>query len=125
MGDSLGVLQLTLRSGGYDWEFVPVAGASFTDSGSGECHAPPPARAFGVEADAMVDSSSPTTNYGTTTSLRVDSSPEREAYLRFNVSGLPGEARAPDCASTSGTRRKRPRTARRSTWPATGGPRAT
>ncbi len=90
--DSLGVLQLTLRSGGYDWKFVPVAGASFTDSGSGKCHAPPPTRAFGVEADAMVASSSPTTNYGTTTFLKVDSSPESEAYVRFNVSGLPGEA---------------------------------
>ena len=33
-----GVLKLTLRVGGYDWQFVPVAGASFTDSGSGSCH---------------------------------------------------------------------------------------
>lgn len=33
-----GVLKLTLRPDGYDWEFVPIAGASFTDSGSGTCH---------------------------------------------------------------------------------------
>jgi hypothetical protein len=33
-----GVLQLTLRTGTYSWEFVPVAGASFTDSGTGSCH---------------------------------------------------------------------------------------
>jgi 3',5'-cyclic AMP phosphodiesterase CpdA len=33
-----GVLQLTLRAGTYSWEFVPVAGASFTDSGTGSCH---------------------------------------------------------------------------------------
>jgi len=33
-----GVLKLTLRSGGYDWQFVPVAGSTFTDSGSGSCH---------------------------------------------------------------------------------------
>jgi hypothetical protein len=33
-----GVLKLTLRAGGYDWEFVPVAGSTFTDSGSGTCH---------------------------------------------------------------------------------------
>jgi len=32
-----GVLKLTLRAGGYDWEFVPVAGESFTDAGSGTC----------------------------------------------------------------------------------------
>jgi hypothetical protein len=33
-----GVLKLTLRSDGYDWQFVPVAGSTFTDSGSGSCH---------------------------------------------------------------------------------------
>jgi chitodextrinase len=32
-----GVLKLTLHPSGYDWQFVPVAGASFTDSGSGSC----------------------------------------------------------------------------------------
>jgi acid phosphatase type 7 len=34
---SFGVLKLTLHPGGYDWQFVPVAGASFTDSGSASC----------------------------------------------------------------------------------------
>jgi hypothetical protein len=33
-----GVLKLTLRPGSYDWEFVPVAGSTFTDSGSSSCH---------------------------------------------------------------------------------------
>jgi hypothetical protein len=33
-----GVLKLTLRETGYDWEFLPVAGKTFTDSGSGDCH---------------------------------------------------------------------------------------
>jgi hypothetical protein len=37
-GDTYGVLKLTLRAGGYDWQFVPVAGSTFTDSGSGTCH---------------------------------------------------------------------------------------
>jgi hypothetical protein len=36
--DAFGVLKLTLRPRGYDWRFVPVAGETFTDSGSGECH---------------------------------------------------------------------------------------
>jgi hypothetical protein len=34
---SFGVLKLTLHAQSYDWKFVPVAGASFTDSGSGSC----------------------------------------------------------------------------------------
>ena len=33
-----GVLELTLRAGGYDWRFVPEAGKTFTDSGSATCH---------------------------------------------------------------------------------------
>ena len=34
----LGVLQLTLKATGYDFRFVPVAGQTFTDAGSGTCH---------------------------------------------------------------------------------------
>ncbi|HEV3399616.1 MAG TPA: alkaline phosphatase, partial [Actinomycetes bacterium] len=33
-----GVLKLTLRAGSYDWQFVPEAGKTFTDSGSHNCH---------------------------------------------------------------------------------------
>jgi large repetitive protein len=33
-----GILRLVLRPGGYEWEFVPEAGASFIDSGSSTCH---------------------------------------------------------------------------------------
>jgi hypothetical protein len=36
--DTHGVLRLTLHDGSYDWEFIPVEGDSFTDSGSGDCH---------------------------------------------------------------------------------------
>ena len=36
-----GVIKLTLRTGGYDWKFLPASGASFTDSGSGTCHGRP------------------------------------------------------------------------------------
>ncbi len=33
-----GVLKLTLRSESYDWEYVPVTGETFTDSGTDVCH---------------------------------------------------------------------------------------
>jgi hypothetical protein len=36
--EAFGVLKLTLRPKTYDWEFVPVAGETFRDSGSGVCH---------------------------------------------------------------------------------------
>jgi acid phosphatase type 7 len=35
--NTYGVLKLTLHPTSYDWEFVPVAGQSFTDSGSDSC----------------------------------------------------------------------------------------
>jgi acid phosphatase type 7 len=36
--DTEGVLKLTLHSTSYDWEFVPVAGKTFRDSGTTNCH---------------------------------------------------------------------------------------
>jgi hypothetical protein len=36
--DTFGALNLTLHSAGYDWQFVPEAGGTFTDSGTGACH---------------------------------------------------------------------------------------
>ncbi len=36
--DTYGVLKLTLGPGTYSWEFIPVAGKTYTDSGSGTCH---------------------------------------------------------------------------------------
>jgi acid phosphatase type 7 len=35
---AFGVLRLTLKPGAYDWQFIPEAGKTFTDSGSGTCH---------------------------------------------------------------------------------------
>jgi hypothetical protein len=41
-------------------------------------------------ADSYVNAESPTTNYGTLTTLRVDGSPIVRSYLRFTVQGLNG-----------------------------------
>ena len=35
---TFGVLKLTLSAGSYSWQFIPVAGSTFTDSGSENCH---------------------------------------------------------------------------------------
>jgi hypothetical protein len=35
---TFGVLRMVLHPNGYDWQFVPEKGASFTDAGSGTCH---------------------------------------------------------------------------------------
>jgi acid phosphatase type 7 len=36
--NTYGVLKLTLHAGSYEWKFVPVAGKTFTDSGTTGCH---------------------------------------------------------------------------------------
>ncbi len=36
--ETFGVLKMTLHPDGYDWEFIPVEGETFTDKGSGKCH---------------------------------------------------------------------------------------
>jgi hypothetical protein len=35
---TFGVLELRLRPSSYSWRFVPIAGSTFTDSGTGRCH---------------------------------------------------------------------------------------
>jgi 3',5'-cyclic AMP phosphodiesterase CpdA len=36
--ETYGVLKLTLHPHSYEWQFVPVEGESFSDSGSARCH---------------------------------------------------------------------------------------
>jgi hypothetical protein len=36
--EAFGVLKLTLRARGYDWQFISQAGKSFTDTGTSDCH---------------------------------------------------------------------------------------
>jgi hypothetical protein len=36
--DTYGVIAFTLRPTSYEWRFIPVAGETFTDSGTGTCH---------------------------------------------------------------------------------------
>ena len=35
------MLKLTLHASSYDWQFQPIAGSTWSDSGSGPCHGPP------------------------------------------------------------------------------------
>ena len=51
-GSTWGVLKLTLRQADYSWEFLPVAGGTFTDSGTTDVHAaPPPITNHGLQFD--------------------------------------------------------------------------
>ncbi len=110
--NTYGVLKLTLHPTSYDWQFVPEAGKTFTDSGTGKCHgqtsAATPTRTptgasvptsnpvgsaltFAPAADAHIYQSTPDTNYGSATTLQVDSSPVENFLLKFSVSGTSGQ----------------------------------
>lgn len=110
--DTYGILKMTLHPSGYDWQFVPEAGKTFTDSGSAQCHgelsdsplatptvlptltpAPTPvttAYRFAPAADAYVSKPKPASNFGVSNLLRVYGGPLGASYMRFNVQGLPG-----------------------------------
>ena len=54
-----GVLELMLGDAGYDWRFHPVAGAVFTDQGSGTCHDRPPSEEAVVRESGGVPGGDP------------------------------------------------------------------
>src|SRR5687768_3297633 len=47
-------------------------------------------RTFAVVADARVEGTQPTRNFGMESALRTDGEPRYESFLRFEVSGLSG-----------------------------------
>ena len=50
--DTHGVLKLTLHSSSYDFQFVPIAGKTFTDTGVGSCHGKPSSATQTATAEA-------------------------------------------------------------------------
>jgi PKD repeat protein len=91
---SAGVLKLTLGTTSYSWQFVPIAGATFSDSGTGAIHGAPPPSAqlthVPVSADVRVKEAQPSKNFGAdpTLQVRLRSGQSHRSYLAFNVSGL-------------------------------------
>jgi hypothetical protein len=49
---TFGVLKLTLHPGSYDWTFVPIAGETFTDSGSTTCSGAAPSPSPGTTSSS-------------------------------------------------------------------------
>ncbi|HYS37559.1 MAG TPA: metallophosphoesterase, partial [Pseudonocardiaceae bacterium] len=59
--DTFGAFELTLHPASYDWQFVPEAGKTFTDSGTTACHGPasdttPPTAPANLTATAVSSS---------------------------------------------------------------------
>ncbi len=69
------------------------AGMTFQSAApsQGSCTTPSPSSppTFTPEADAYVDGANAATNFGLSSRIRLDTSPDLRGYLRFNLSGLP------------------------------------
>ena len=85
------MLKLTLHADSYDWQFIPIAGESFTDSGAGAPHGPP-TMTLKPTADASVNQRHPRTNHGDSSRLYVDGDAGRgrdlRSYVKFKVAGV-------------------------------------
>lgn len=95
-----GVLKLTLRGDGYDWQFVAIPGETFTDSGSGPTHGSPPAYSsatFVARADTWVDQGAPHSTHASSSRLRIDgnhgSGLDFRSYLKVQVTDIVGPVR--------------------------------
>jgi chitodextrinase len=64
---TFGVLKLTLGAAGYTYQFVPISGSSFSDSGSGNCHSKPGADTAAPGTPSGVTASATTANQATVT----------------------------------------------------------
>jgi len=93
--DTYGVLKLTLHPDSYSWEFIPVAGGTFTDSGTARCVVLETSFSseilvFSPTDDATVKSDSPDGNFGSDRTLQADHDPDDNFLIKFAVSGLNG-----------------------------------
>jgi exopolysaccharide biosynthesis protein len=63
---TFGIFKLTLHPSSYDWTFLPIAGSTFTDSGTGTVHAapPPPGQTILHPGDALTPGQSITSPNG-------------------------------------------------------------
>jgi hypothetical protein len=92
-GSTFGVLKVTLNDDSYEWQFLPVAGNTYTDSGSDNCRGPlatpPPAPT--QAAEAMSIDTVPTGNGATTLGPRhscVEVPPGGTVFLDITVEGI-------------------------------------
>ena len=80
-GDTYGVMKFTLHASSYDWKFLPIDGATFTDSGTASTHGAPNGQP--VIDSASIDQGAPTTAQTltvTVTSHDPDNDPVNYAY---------------------------------------------
>ena len=88
-GTAYGVLKLTLHATTYDWKFLPIAGGTFTDSGSGSVHDAPPVANSAPAAPTLNAPANAATGIGTSPTLDVGVSDPDSDPLTVTYFGRP------------------------------------
>ncbi|MFF3286922.1 metallophosphoesterase family protein [Streptomyces sp. NPDC003023] len=78
--NTFGVLKLRLTSSTYKWDFLPVEGSTFTDSGTARCNN---AKAISIDPGSVI------LPKGTSKSVKISVSKEFAGSTELSVSGLP------------------------------------
>ena len=107
--ETFGVIKLTLHPDSYDWEFIPISGQTFTDSGSAKCVTagdvpPAPAGVTTVSAPTTVTAptaAAPTTVAPATSANTANTTP---SAAQTTTSGSNYVVQAGDTLSTIGAR---------------------
>jgi LysM repeat protein len=101
--DTWGVLKLTLHPTSYDWEFIPIAGQTFTDSGSGNCVTFGSAPTTPVGAQPVLISTAAAGTGGSTVgdSPAVDVAPDTEADLTIDAAAAADASTATGAATAA------------------------
>ena len=89
--DTWGVLKLTLHPTSYDWEFIPIAGQTFTDSGSANCvtFGSAPTASVGGQPMLVSTASGGASAVGSTQAVKVSDDTEEVANSGAAAAALP------------------------------------
>ena len=85
--DTFGVLKLTLHLTGYDWQFVPEAGGTYTDVGTQECHGSGPPPVPSTPTPVSVPTTVPTPT-GATVALKIGGTTPQNQWVFNGQSNL-------------------------------------
>ncbi len=98
-GDTYGVIKLQLKPTSYDWEFVPEAGRTFTDTGTQSCH-----DANGLLASsAPLNGTTPVTGTSYVDTTAVNGTTYNYVVTAVDDGGEESPASASDSATPSGS----------------------
>jgi acid phosphatase type 7 len=102
--DTFGILKLTLHPTGYDWQFEPEVGKTFTDTGTGNCHGTTSGTPLPTATDTTTSTPtrtpSTTATFTQTATSTIGPSPTRTPSATNTLPASPSPSSTPTRTST-------------------------